>query len=74
MNKSFDIPIWLLILLIFILLIQGTYIFLDARKRGHARWFWGIWGMTSTPTPLLIYLLWSRFLSPHLKNRKNKHD
>ncbi|WP_458463607.1 sigmaY antisigma factor component [Paenibacillus sp.] len=47
-------PLWLILLGIF-LLVQGTWIFQDARKRGRFPWLWGLWGITGFPTPLLIY-------------------
>jgi hypothetical protein len=59
-----DIPIrevWpILTGVIIILLIQGTWLFLDARKRGGKTWFWGLWGMISFPWPTVTYtlLLW----------------
>lgn len=47
-------PIWLILLGIF-LLVQGTWIFQDARRRGRFPWLWGLWGITGFPTPLIIY-------------------
>ncbi|OMF63831.1 hypothetical protein BK141_16025 [Paenibacillus sp. FSL R5-0765] len=47
-------PLWLTLLGIF-LLVQGTWIFQDARKRGRFPWLWGLWGITGFPTPLIIY-------------------
>ncbi|MDP9701607.1 hypothetical protein J2T16_004551 [Paenibacillus intestini] len=52
-----EIPPVLLVFLAFLLLFQGTWIFLDARKRGRFPWLWGLWGITSVPGPLLIYWL-----------------
>lgn len=54
--------LWLLIILI--LLIQSTWLFLDARKREKFHWFWGIWGLISFPLPVLLYMLFvrSRFI------------
>ncbi|MGV2787692.1 hypothetical protein GNF98_18765, partial [Clostridium perfringens] len=42
-----------------LVLIQGTWLFLDARKRGLGKmgWFWGIWGSTTMPLPLLFYYI-----------------
>lgn len=44
-----------------ILLAQGTWIFLDARKRGDRAWLWGLYGLIQFPTPLIIYLLVTRY-------------
>lgn len=50
-------PLWVIILAVVLVLIQGTWLFLDARKRGLGKWswFWGIWGSTTVPMPLLLY-------------------
>lgn len=37
------------------LLTQGTWLFLDARKRGARAWFWGLIGLIQVPTPLVLY-------------------
>ena len=47
-------PLWLILLGIF-LLVQGSWIFQDARRRGRFPWLWGLWGITGFPTPLIIY-------------------
>lgn len=62
----------ILILLVCLLIAQSTFLFTDARKRGHAKWFWGIWGMIQTPMPLLFYLLWSRSIKSYLKKRREE--
>ncbi|MDF0726855.1 sigma-Y antisigma factor component [Cytobacillus sp. S13-E01] len=52
-----------LILLFFvaiILVIQSTWLFLDARKRGHNYWLWGIVGLIQAPMPTLFYLIFVR--------------
>lgn len=38
-----------------VLLTQGTWLFLDARRRGTYPWFWGIWGLIQFPVPILLY-------------------
>ncbi|WP_099362507.1 sigmaY antisigma factor component [Fredinandcohnia onubensis] len=50
----------LLLVIVIIVLIQGLWLFLDARKRGHNYWFWGIWGLIQTPLPLIFYLIFAR--------------
>jgi len=62
MNELREIPLWLLFLIAAGLLLQGTLLFRDARKRGKKAWFWGLWGMVSLPVPTLIYCL-SIFIS-----------
>lgn len=47
-------PIWLVVIAV-LLLIQGTWIFQDARRRDRFPWIWGLWGITGFPTPLIIY-------------------
>jgi len=61
MNGSVnDIPLFIWILLPIVLLTQGTWLFIDARKRGKFPWLWGLWGMISTPLPLILYLIFER--------------
>lgn len=57
MNELRELPVWLLILLPIGLLLQGTLLFRDARKRGKKAWFWGLWGVTGLPTPTVVYFL-----------------
>lgn len=59
MKELHDVPYWLWAVIAAILLVQGTWMFRDARRRdkGRAAWFWGLWGMTGSPTPLIVYLL-----------------
>lgn len=50
-----EIPWWGWILLVLLLGTQGTWLFLDARKRGARAWFWGLWGLIQCPMPILFY-------------------
>lgn len=50
----------LLLVAVIVLLIQSFWLFLDARKRGHNYWFWGIWGLIQTPMPLVCYFIFAR--------------
>ncbi|MFD3262018.1 hypothetical protein ACE3MQ_25785 [Paenibacillus lentus] len=50
-------PWWVLILVALLVLAQGTWMFIDARKRGRRAWIWGLWGALSCPSPLIVYLL-----------------
>jgi hypothetical protein len=43
-----------------ILLLQSIYLFLDARKRNHNYWLWGIVGLIQAPMPALFYLIFIR--------------
>ncbi|HEY3366709.1 MAG TPA: sigmaY antisigma factor component [Symbiobacteriaceae bacterium] len=38
-----------------ILLSQGTWLFLDARRRGARPWLWGLVGLVHCPGALLLY-------------------
>lgn len=57
MNEVNETQLGIIILAFVLVLIQGTWLFLDARKRelGKMAWFWGIWGSTTLPLPLLLY-------------------
>lgn len=59
----------LLVIVIPILLIQGTWVFYDARKRKEKYyWLWGIFALMNTPGNLIVYLLVTRVIL----NNKNK--
>lgn len=61
MNRELHAMPWYLWLPIaVILLMQGGWLFYDARKNTKYPWFWGIWGMTGFPTPIVIYLIFIR--------------
>ncbi|MBM7614289.1 zinc ribbon domain-containing protein [Alkaliphilus hydrothermalis] len=51
---------WIIIFLI--LIIQGSWIFNDASKRGENKWIWGLFGCLNVPTSLLIYILVTRYI------------
>lgn len=72
MDELQQFPLWFYIILMSILVTQSIYLYIDARKRGHARWFWGLWGMIQAPMPILLYLLWSRVIIPARKKRRNE--
>lgn len=59
MNDISTQPVWLVVLLILLVLTQGIFLFLDARRKGLGKWawFWGIWGSTTLPLPSLLYWL-----------------
>ncbi|WP_379131409.1 hypothetical protein [Paenibacillus sp. sgz500958] len=72
MNESQGFPAWLFIPLGIALLIQGTLLFRDARKRGKKAWFWGLWGITGLPTPTVVYLLVVVLPEIRRENRKGE--
>lgn len=57
--------LWVLIAAL--LLIQGSWIFYDASKRGENKWIWGFFGLLNVPSNLIIYLLVTRTV---LKSKK----
>ncbi|WP_375104001.1 hypothetical protein ACDZ28_03440 [Paenibacillus sp. RS8] len=57
MNELQDVPLWLWILIAVLLMLQGTFLFRDARRRGRKAWFWGLWAITTVPSPVLVYIL-----------------
>lgn len=63
----------ILTILIPILIVQGAWIFFDARSRKEKYyWFWGIYGLMNIPGSLLIYLLVTRVILKKLRNKKNQ--
>jgi hypothetical protein len=50
----------MIILVAAVLLLQSIFLFLDARKRNHNYWLWGIIGLIQAPMPTLFYLLFIR--------------
>lgn len=56
-NDLREAPVWVLILGAILIITQGSWLFINARRRGLGKmaWFWGIWGLTSMPLPLLLY-------------------
>ncbi|MHA0858436.1 hypothetical protein [Paenibacillus sp. CMAA1364] len=74
MSELNEIPLWLIVILVLILLIQGTWLFMDAGKRGKWRWFWGIWGLMNVPLPLFMYLVFVRFPEHRKKFHFKKDD
>jgi hypothetical protein len=57
MNELQNVPLWLWLLIAVLLMLQGTLLFRDARRRGRKAWFWGLWAITTVPSPALVYLL-----------------
>lgn len=66
-------PLYLLVAVI--LLTQGIWLFIDARKHSSHPWFWGLWGLIQAPVPTLVYLLvvrkvWRRWKKPPARSNK----
>jgi hypothetical protein len=55
-----DLSPAVIILVAAVLLLQSIFLFLDARKRNHNYWLWGIVGLIQAPMPTLFYLLFVR--------------
>ncbi len=71
MSKTFTF-----ILVAIILLLQSIYLFMDARKRNHNYWLWGIVGLIQAPMPTLFYLIFVRkiFRKKKRKERNLHYD
>ncbi|MCA1030826.1 sigma-Y antisigma factor component [Bacillus timonensis] len=63
-NEFILIPI-----VVVILLAQSTWLFLDARKRGHNYWLWGLLGLIQAPWPSVFYLIFVRKMIHHYFRR-----
>lgn len=58
-----ELPTAAWIVIVIICFVQGTWLFLDARKKRLYPWFWGIWGLTGFPTPLVVYFIVTRIIA-----------
>lgn len=54
-NDIYTLTWWQWVLIAVLLLGQGIFIFQDAQKRGARAWLWGLYGLTSCPTALIVY-------------------
>ncbi|EKN70223.1 sigma-Y antisigma factor component [Neobacillus bataviensis LMG 21833] len=70
MNK--DLSLNTVIIVVLILMMQSIYLFIDARKRNHNYWLWGIVGLIQAPMPTLFYLIFVRKI--FRKNNQKKSD
>lgn len=48
------------LLLVAVLLTQGIWLFVDARRHNRWPWLWGLWGLISFPLPTILYLILAR--------------
>ncbi|MFZ7945329.1 MULTISPECIES: sigma-Y antisigma factor component [Bacillaceae] len=55
-----ELSLTTIIVVVVILLCQSIYLFMDARKRNHNYWLWGIVGLIQAPMPTLFYLIFVR--------------
>lgn len=57
-NPDLDqLPLWAWIGIALVLLVQSTWLFVDARLRSaRYPWFWGIWGLIQAPVPFIVYM------------------
>lgn len=59
-NEINTIPPLFLVFIALLLIGQSSWMFIDARKRGHNAWLWGFLGLIQFPTYLIIYLIFAR--------------
>lgn len=65
-----NILIILLIIAIPLLIIQATWMFKDAKKRGEKYyWLWGLFGLLHVPESLIIYLIITRIIIDKYKKK-----
>lgn len=55
MKPNVELPWYGWVAILLLLAAQGTWLFLDARRRGARAWFWGCWGLIQFPMPILFY-------------------
>lgn len=72
LNTDFNTLTWWQWALIAVLLLgQGIFIFQDAQKRGAKAWLWGLYGLTSVPTALIVYyfcVVWKKKKKESVEN------
>ncbi|WP_235973589.1 transcriptional regulator [Peribacillus faecalis] len=56
-SLSLPLQIMIYVLVVAVLLTQGTLIFLSAKKRGANAWFWGLLGLLNIPSGAILYYL-----------------
>lgn len=70
-NLSVQLLIKIILILSPFLLLQGAWIFNDARKRGEKfYWLWGLFGLLNIPQSLIIYLIVTRIILDMSKRKK----
>ncbi|MBG9782590.1 sigmaY antisigma factor component [Shouchella lehensis] len=69
-----NIPLWAWIILGILLLSQSIYLYFKSQQNGQMKWFWGIWGVTHFPMPLVVYFIWTYLFKPIVKEKGDGSD
>lgn len=69
MNGVSTVPVWIWPLFA-LAIVQGWWIFRDAKRRGYNPWLWGALGLLNIPSSLIVYLL----VVNHLERNKKEED
>lgn len=72
MTDIHGLPLIVWVLIGMLLLSQGTWLFIDARKRDANAWFWGIWGLIQSPWPFIFYLIFVRKIFARRRDSQNE--
>ncbi|WP_339324748.1 transcriptional regulator [Paenibacillus sp. FSL W8-0194] len=71
-----SVPLWAVVLIACILLIQSLFLFIHSRRHTKYYWIWGIVGLIQFPGPLvaywLVHIYWP-LRKERLKNRKHQN-
>lgn len=59
-EKISQVPIIIWVVIVLFLLVQGSWIFYDASRRGENKWLWGFFGLLNVPSSIIIYLIVTR--------------
>ncbi|MEF3354062.1 transcriptional regulator [Paenibacillus sp. GYB006] len=68
------VPVWVLILVACILLIQSLFLFIHSRRHTKYYWIWGIVGLIQAPGPLIAYWIVHIYLPRRKELRKIGND
>lgn len=67
-----DLEWYMIVLIVVGVLVQSTFLFIDAKKKNSFPWFWGIWGLIQLPTPTVFYLLF--VIIPYKRRQKREEE
>jgi hypothetical protein len=73
LEELLALPWYVWVILPPVLFAQGTWLFVDARRRDSFPWFWGLWGMISFPLPIVLYLLIVRRMDRRYINKREEN-
>jgi len=73
LEELLALPWYVWVILPPVLFAQGTWLFVDARRRYSFPWFWGLWGMISFPLPIVLYLLIVRRMDRRYINKREEN-